>query len=82
MWMDETPGTRINAERTRQALETGAEGVATACPFCLVMMRDGLAEATGDGARPVLAQDISEVLAASLSPDRFSAGRQLPVVQA
>ncbi|HTS14574.1 MAG TPA: (Fe-S)-binding protein [Candidatus Sulfotelmatobacter sp.] len=82
MWMEETRGTRINAERTRQALETGADGVATACPFCLVMMRDGLAEATGDDARPVLAQDISEVLAASLAPDRFSGGRQLPVVQA
>ncbi|MGZ6312553.1 MAG: (Fe-S)-binding protein [Candidatus Limnocylindrales bacterium] len=81
MWMEETRGTRINAERTRQALETGADGVATACPFCLVMMRDGLAEATGDGARPVQAQDISEVLAASLSADRFN-GRQLPVVQA
>ena len=35
-------GTRINAERTRQVLETGAATVATACPFCMVMMSDGL----------------------------------------
>ena len=45
MWMEETRGTRINAERTRQALETGAETVATSCPFCMVMMKDGLADA-------------------------------------
>ena len=45
MWMEETRGTRINAERTRQVLETGAETVATSCPFCMVMMTDGLAAA-------------------------------------
>ena len=38
MWMEETRGTRINAERTRQVLETGATTVATACPFCMVML--------------------------------------------
>ncbi len=80
MWMEETRGTRINAERTRQALETGAAGVATACPFCLVMMRDGLADATGSTERPVLAQDIAEIMAGSLAADRFGAERQLPVV--
>ena len=45
MWMEETRGTRINAERTRQVLETGATTVATACPFCMVMLSDGLAAA-------------------------------------
>ena len=38
MWMEETRGTRINAERTRQVLETGAATVATSCPFCMVML--------------------------------------------
>jgi Fe-S oxidoreductase len=76
MWMEETRGTRINAERTRQALDTGAETVATACPFCLVMLKDGLSDA-GERAGGVQAQDISEVLAASIAarPDR-----QLPVL--
>ena len=49
MWMEETRGTRINAERTRQVLETGAATVATACPFCMVMLSDGIAASSGAG---------------------------------
>ncbi|MGC8633528.1 MAG: heterodisulfide reductase-related iron-sulfur binding cluster [Candidatus Limnocylindrales bacterium] len=71
MWMEERRGIRINAERTRQALETGADAVATACPFCLVMLRDGVADAAsaGDGGREVETLDIAELLAASLAPE-------------
>ncbi len=76
MWMEETRGTRINAERTRQVLETGASTVATACPFCMVMLSDGLAAA--DGGTAVTAMDISEVLAARIAATPTS--RQLPVV--
>ena len=65
MWMEEKRGTRVNAERTRQALATGAEAVATACPFCLVMLRDGVADA-GERGAGVEVQDISEILAAGL----------------
>ncbi|HYI23424.1 MAG TPA: (Fe-S)-binding protein [Candidatus Limnocylindrales bacterium] len=79
MWMEEKRGTRINAERTRQALDTGAEAVATACPFCLVMMRDGVADSGGRG-EDVVVQDIAEIFAAGL-PAPGSNGRQLPVVQ-
>jgi Fe-S oxidoreductase len=64
MWMEEDRGTRINLERTRQALATGAGTVATACPFCLVMLRDGLADA-GARADGVQARDIAELLAES-----------------
>jgi Fe-S oxidoreductase len=88
MWMEETRGTRINAERTRQALDTGATTLATACPFCLVMLRDGVNEAAADpagGARGRAAtgmqvQDVAEILAASLPP-RGTIERQLPVLQ-
>ena len=73
MWMEEQRGTRINAERTRQALETGADVVATACPFCMVMMKDGLADAGSS----TVALDVSEILAARLAA---TAGRRLPVV--
>ncbi len=76
MWMEETRGTRINAERTRQVLETGASTVATACPFCMVMLSDGLAAA--EGGAGVAAMDISEVLAARLAS--VPEDRRLPVV--
>ena len=76
MWMEETRGTRINEERTRQVLATGAQIVATSCPFCMVMMSDGLAAADGGGA--VNAMDISEVLAARIAS--VPAERQLPVI--
>jgi Fe-S oxidoreductase len=76
MWMEETRGTRINAERTRQVLETGAATVATACPFCMVMLSDGLAAA--DGGSAVVALDVSEVLAARLAS--VPEDRRLPVV--
>jgi Fe-S oxidoreductase len=81
MWMEETRGTRINAERTRQALETGAATVATSCPFCMVMMKDGLADAAAAGKNgAVSARDIAELLADSLGPTQ-PAGRSLPVIQ-
>jgi Fe-S oxidoreductase len=83
MWMEESRGTRINAERTRQAIETGADTVATACPFCMTMLRDGLAEAGRgpDGERPVSSQDISELLAAAvIVPREVPPGRELPIV--
>ena len=78
MWMEETRGTRINAERTRQVLATGAETVATACPFCMVMLSDGLTAAAQDGDRSVAALDISEVLAARIAA--VPEDRRLPVV--
>ena len=78
MWMEETRGTRINAERTRQVLETGASTVATACPFCMVMLSDGLAAAEGGAGAGVSALDVSEVLAARLA--NVPEDRRLPVV--
>ena len=83
MWMEEKRGTRINAERTRQALDTDAEAIATACPFCLVMMRDGVADA-GERGEGVLVQDIAEILAAGLAADAAGTpynGRTLPMLQ-
>ena len=42
MWMEEHIGKRINVLRSEQALETGATTVATACPFCITMINDGM----------------------------------------
>jgi Fe-S oxidoreductase len=75
-WMEEQRGTRINHERTRQALATGAETIATACPFCTVMMRDGLADLGPDAGAgdKVAARDLAELLADALEPAPGSGG--------
>jgi Fe-S oxidoreductase len=62
MWMEETQGKRINAERSEELLATGADQIAVACPFCMTMISDGVAGAGSEV--PVL--DISEVVAGRL----------------
>ena len=47
MWMEEKIGKRINLERTDEALDTGAEQIVTGCPFCKVMLTDGLTARQG-----------------------------------
>lgn len=42
MWMEEKHGTRINRERCRELLETGAGTIATACPYCTIMLDDAV----------------------------------------
>jgi Fe-S oxidoreductase len=44
MWMEEKRGTPINQERVREAAATGADTLAVACPFCTVMLDDGVRE--------------------------------------
>lgn len=61
MWMEERGGL-INEERAREAAETGAETLAVACPFCTVMLDDGV-KSRGDELRVV---DVSTLLAESL----------------
>jgi Fe-S oxidoreductase/nitrate reductase gamma subunit len=48
MWMEESVGVKINDERAREALSTGASRIATACPFCYIMLDDGAKAAGAD----------------------------------
>ena len=80
MWMEETRGTRINESRTEQALATGASTVATECPFCMTMLKDGLEAAQSGNGGTVKAIDIAELLAESLAPTQ-PGSRSLPVLQ-
>jgi Fe-S oxidoreductase len=61
MWMEERAGL-INEERAREAAETGAETLAVACPFCTVMLDDGV---KANGAEMRVA-DVSTLLVESL----------------
>ncbi len=66
MWMEEKVGQRINQNRSQQAIATGATTVATACPFCLTMMRDGI-QSLGEDER-IIVKDFAEILADSVLP--------------
>jgi Fe-S oxidoreductase len=60
MWMEETIGTRINENRTEEAIQTGASTVATGCPYCMTMISDGIA--AKDKTDSMQAKDISELV--------------------
>lgn len=65
MFKEEEPGrTRINLERSAEAIETGAAVVAAACPFCNTMLTDGVKHAEKEESVRVL--DVAEILAQSL----------------
>jgi Fe-S oxidoreductase len=64
MWMEER-GKPINEERVREAAATGADTLAVACPFCTVMLDDGV-RTTGRELRVV---DVATLLAESLQGD-------------
>jgi len=48
MWMEETIGTKVNDARSEELIGTGASRVATACPFCYIMIDDGVKAAGKD----------------------------------
>jgi Fe-S oxidoreductase len=60
MWMEEDIGDRINNMRTDQAVATGADTIAVACPFCLTMLSDGVKDR--QLSEKVTALDISEIV--------------------
>ena len=65
MFKEEEKGdTRINFERTNEALDTGASIIAAACPFCNTMMTDGVKNSNKEDEVQVM--DIAELVAASM----------------
>ncbi len=67
MWMEEHIGKRINHERVDEALATGASTIATACPFCRVMVTDGVNDRQeAAGREGVDVRDVAQLLLESL----------------
>ncbi len=79
MWMEEKIGTRINTDRAAEALATleaagagtGPAAIATGCPFCRVMLSDGLASEQPSGSSPVPVEvlDVAQLLLESVRRD-------------
>jgi len=63
MWLEERIGRRINELRTEQVIETKAQIIATACPFCLQMFEDGIKAKAVEESLKVM--DIAELVAES-----------------
>ncbi len=62
VYKEEEPGTtRVNIARTEQAMETGAKVIAAACPYCIIMMEDGVKQKNQDSQLKV--KDLAELLA-------------------
>ena len=69
MWMEEKLGERININRTNEALATGAQRIAVGCPFCRVMLSDGLTARQAEGRfEQVEVVDITQMLLAAVTP--------------
>lgn len=65
IFMEEHVGTRVNVERTKQAMATGATTVATGCPFCKSMIVDGTKSL--DVEEKIKVRDIAELVAERLA---------------
>lgn len=60
MFLEETEGTKININRTEEALSTNADTIASACPFCMTMLTDGVK--SFEKQQDVSVKDIAEII--------------------
>ncbi len=68
MWMEERIGKRVNLDRVDEAIATGTSAIATGCPFCRVMLTDGLTtrESEGTARNQTQVLDVAQLLLASV----------------
>ena len=72
MWMEEHIGKRVNHERAEEALNTNASKIATGCPFCRVMMTDGVGDRSEEMGKEAEVLDVAQLLLASLDKDSLT----------
>src|SRR5262249_2772139 len=69
MFLGEEKGERVNVNRVKELVGTGADVIGTACPFCQTMFRDALGAVTQT---PPKLLDVAQIAAASISPEAAS----------
>jgi Fe-S oxidoreductase len=79
MWMEETIGTKVNDERAAEAISTGATRVATACPFCYIMLDDGVKGAGKEESEVKVADIAIHLLDALENGERLLAEQGAPL---
>ena len=67
MWVEESRGERINVVRAQEAVDTGADVIAVACPFCMQMFESGLGSVPEADERGVQVFDLAELLEMSVA---------------
>jgi Fe-S oxidoreductase len=67
MWMEEQNQNRVNVKRTLQLVDTGAKTVASACPFCMTMLTDGLKSQSLED--KIAQMDVAELLERSCAEE-------------
>ena len=75
MWMEERIGSRINVNRTDEAIATGADTISTACPYCLIMLDDATKSRQAEGTVPesLKVVDVAQVLEQSMGAPSVAA---------
>jgi Fe-S oxidoreductase len=77
MWMEEKIGERINLSRVDEAIATGVDEVAVACPFCRVMVTDGMTARESDVEVLDVAQALLRAVKPQSEPSVFSGNSQI-----
>ncbi|MGH3438984.1 MAG: (Fe-S)-binding protein [Sciscionella sp.] len=83
MWMEEKVGKRINLERVDEALGTAPTKIATGCPFCKVMLNDGLTARKSDGSAEAKVEvlDVAQLLLAAVRNGNEPTGVAQPAAE-
>jgi Fe-S oxidoreductase len=67
MWMEERMGKKMNIERTDEALASASDTLAVGCPFCHIMLADGITERHAD--EDMAVRDVAQLLLKSIDGD-------------
>ncbi|TPQ17446.1 4Fe-4S dicluster domain-containing protein [Streptomyces sporangiiformans] len=80
MWMEESLGERINMNRTTEAVDTGADQIVVGCPFCRVMLSDGVTalQAKAGAREEVEVLDVAQMLLASVKGESATKAEKPP----